>query len=140
MQSHTQKLIDGLNDDLAGELQAVIQYIQYAASVTGIDRPQLAEFFRSEIPDELGHAQFLAEKVAALGGIPTTEPKPVPQAKTNREMLEAVLQAEQDAIRNYTVRLEQAEEAGDIGLRVQLEEHISDETGHMEEVRKLLAG
>ena len=40
------------------------------------------------------HAQFLAKKIDALGGEPTVVPAPVPPAKTNREMLEAVLAAE----------------------------------------------
>ena len=124
-------LIDSLNSDLAGEFQAIIQYVQYAACVTGYDRPQLSAFFRSEIPDELGHAQFLAEKIAALGGTPTTEPRPVKHARNSREMLEAVLEAERQAIADYRERAEQAEQLGEIGLKVQLE--------NMEEVQKLLA-
>ena len=87
-------LIDQLNEDLAGELGAIIQYVTYAAKCTGPYRPQLAQFFLAEITDEQGHAQFLANKIVALGGEPTTEPRPVPEASTNREMLEAVLAAE----------------------------------------------
>ena len=84
------KLIDNLNEDLAGELSAIIQYITYAAKATGPYRPQLAAFFLAEVADEQLHAQFLANKIVALGGEPTTEARPVPKAKTNREMLEAV--------------------------------------------------
>ena len=32
----------------------------------------------AEIADEQGHAQFLADKIAALGGEPTIRPRPVP--------------------------------------------------------------
>ena len=46
-------LIERLNEDLAGELGAVIQYITYAAKATGPYRPQLTEFFLQEVPDEL---------------------------------------------------------------------------------------
>ncbi|ACZ38332.1 ferritin-like domain-containing protein [Sphaerobacter thermophilus] len=134
-----QKLIDGLNHDLAGELAAIIQYLHFSATVTGLDRPQLSEFFESEIPDELGHAKFLANKIAALGGQPTTEPGPVKTATDSRGMLEAVLEAEKQAIANYNERIKQAEEFGDTGLKVQLEDIVSDETGHKEEVEKLLA-
>lgn len=35
-------LIENLNNDLAGELSAIIQYITYAAKVTGPYRPQLS--------------------------------------------------------------------------------------------------
>ena len=63
-----QTLIDHLNQDLAGELSAIIQYITYAAKATGPYRPQLAAFFLEEVADEQLHAQFLANKIVALGG------------------------------------------------------------------------
>ena len=59
-----QALIDALNEDLAGELQAVIQYLIYSAKVTGPWRPQLVNFMQTEVQDELLHAQFLADKIA----------------------------------------------------------------------------
>ena len=55
------------------------------------------------------HAQFLANKIVALGGEPTTKPRPVPKAKTNRQMLEAVLDAEKQATADYSQRAKQAE-------------------------------
>ena len=64
-------LIDHLNEDLAGELSAIIQYITYAAKATGPYRPQLAAFFLTEVADEQLHAQFLANKIVAFGGEPT---------------------------------------------------------------------
>lgn len=94
-----QKLIDRLNEDLAGELGAIIQYLTYAAKATGPYRPQLVQFFLGEVADEQLHAQFLANKIVALGGEPTTEPRPVPAAETNLEMVEAVLEAERQATR-----------------------------------------
>jgi bacterioferritin len=131
-------LIDHLNEDLAGELGAIIQYITYAAKATGPYRPQLAEFFLAEVTDEQMHAQFLANKIVALGGEPTTTPRPVPPAKTNREMLEAVLAAELQAGQDYTQRALEAEEYGDKGLVVQLEDMVRDESGHSEETERIL--
>ena len=49
-------LVSALNDDLAGELQAIIMYTVYSAQVRGPYRPELAKFMQAEIPDELGHA------------------------------------------------------------------------------------
>lgn len=133
-----QTLIDHLNEDLAGELGAIIQYITYAAKATGPYRPQLAQFFLAEVADEQMHAQFLANKIVALGGEPTTKPRPVPPAKTNRQMLEAVLVAEKQAGQDYTRRAVEAEEYGDKGLVVQLEDMVRDETGHSEETERIL--
>lgn len=84
------------------------------------------------------HAQFLADKIVSLGGTPTTTPTPVPAASGNRQMLENVLAAEQQAIRGYGERVKQADEAGEIGLRVELENFITDETKHYEETKKML--
>lgn len=133
-----QALIDALNEDLAGELQAVIQYLTYSSRVTGPWRPQLVSFMQAEIADELMHAQFLADKIAALGGVPTTTPRPVPEAETPHAMLEAILEAEKQAGADYTERAKQAEEFGDKGLVVALEDMIRDETTHAEETAKLL--
>jgi bacterioferritin len=133
-----QTLIDHLNEDLVAELSAIIQYTTYAAKVTGPYRPQLAEFFSAEIPDEQGHAQFLANKVVALGGEPAVVPEPVPRAADNRAMLEAVLQAEKKAINNYGKRIKEANEFGDKGLAVQLEDMVVDETNHAEQTERIL--
>lgn len=132
------KMIALLNEDLAGELSAMIQYTTYAAKVMGPFRPQLAQFFLSEVPGEQGHAQFLANKIVALGGEPTTVPRPVPDANGNRAMLGAVLAAEKRARADYTKRARQAEAFGDKGLQVQLENIVADESGHFEETERIL--
>jgi bacterioferritin len=134
------KLIQALNEDLAGEFGAIIQYLTYAAKATGPYRPQLAQFFLAEVPDEQAHAQFLANKIVALGGEPAVEPRPVPAAMGNKEMLEAVLKAERRAIADYTKRAKDAEAFGDRGLVVQLEDMVRDETGHAEETERMLKG
>lgn len=133
-----QTMIKHLNEDLAGELGAIIQYITYAAKATGPYRPQLAQFFLAEVADEQLHAQYLANKIVAFGGEPTTTPRPVPAAKTNREMLEAVLAAERQATADYTQRALEAEKLGDKGLMVQLEDMVRDESGHSEETERIL--
>ena len=133
-----EKLINNLNNDLANELSAIVQYITYAAKATGPYRPQLAAFFLTEVIDEQEHALFLANKIVALGGEPTTVAAPVPEAKNNQEMLEAVLAAEIQAGKDYTQRAEEAEAFGDKGLAVQLEDMIRDEMGHSEESERML--
>ena len=133
-----QEMVRRLNDDLAGEFSAIIQYLTYAAKATGPFRPQLSQFFLTEVADEQLHAQFLANKIVALGGEPTTTPREVARASTNREMLEAVLVAERRAIADYTARARDAEELGDKGLVVQLEDMVRDESGHSEETERIL--
>jgi bacterioferritin len=90
------------------------------------------------VADETGHAQFLANKLVALGAEPTVTPAEVPQVKTNHEMLEEILRAERIAVEGYKERAEQADAVGDVGLKVQLEDMVRDETGHAEETERIL--
>ncbi len=131
-------LVEGLNEDLSYEYQAVIMYNSFTAMASGIHRPILTGFFETEILEELRHAQFLANKITALGGTPTTTPAPVELYTGARDMLEAVLKAETETIERYVQRRKQAEEFGDYGLAADLDEIISDETEHKEETAKLL--
>ena len=125
-------------DESNVDQDAIIQYVTYAAKATGPYRPQLSQFFLAEVADEQLHAQFLANKIVALGGEPVTVPRPVPPAAGNRKMLEAVLEAERRATRDYTQRALDAEAFGDKGLMVQLEDMVRDESGHAEETERIL--
>lgn len=131
-------LIAGLNEDLAAEYQAVVMYRTYASLVSGPYRQDLRAFFEGEILDELGHAAFLADKIVALGGRPTTDVPGVPYTDDNRTMLENALQAELDTIDRYTLRIQQAERAGEVAVKVQLENLIVDETQHRDDIRRIL--
>ncbi len=135
-----QDLIEGLNQDLAGEYNAIISYLQYSSKVTGPYRPQLVAFLQTEIPDEQAHAQYLADKIVSLGGEPVVEPKPVKTSNHTREILEFIYEAEAETVENYKVRRNQAEKVGDVALQAQLDNMISDETNHRDEVRKMLSG
>jgi bacterioferritin len=136
----TTELVNGLRRDLANEFQALLAYTQWAARAAGPHRPQLRALFQGEIPDEQRHAQFLADMIIALGGDPLVEAAEVPPTDGNRSMLEATLEAERQAISDYVERARQAEAAGQVGLKVELENMVADETRHFQEVRMLLDG
>jgi len=135
-----QSLIEGLNHDLAGEYQAIVMYTHYSAKLTGPFRGGLRSLFQAEVADELGHSQFLSDKIAALGGEPTTTPRPVPHASRARQMLDCALSAEVQAIADYTTRIGQAEVCGELGLKVELENLLADETRHKEELERIIVG
>ena len=138
MPDDKQALLDGLNQDLAAEYQAVIMYRTYASLVSGPYRPELRAFFEGEIPDELGHAAFLADKIVSLGGTPTMRAAEVPSATDNRAMLQNALRAEEETIARYTTRVDQAEAVGEIAIKVELEDLIVDETRHRDDIRRML--
>ena len=81
---------------------------------------------------------YLADKIVALGGEPTSVPEPVPTATTNKQMVEEVLAAERGAIARYTAHAQLADEMGEKGLAVQLEDMVRDEAGHADETERIL--
>ena len=135
-----QELVELLNGDLSREYQAIIGYIQYAASVTGPYREELKQFFLGEVPDETEHAKYLADKIAAFGGVPSVKPEAVPQETHPRKMLENFLEAERTARDNYSARAAQADQLGEVGLSNHLEDMADDESRHHDETLKILQG
>jgi bacterioferritin len=133
-----QAFLEGLNTDLAHEYAAVITYRTYASQVQGQWRMELRQFFESEIPDELGHAQILADKIVALGGTPTVEAAEVKPADNAQEMLRNALEDEKETIERYVRRRKQAEELGHYGLAVDLDDLIRDESTHRDEIEMIL--
>jgi bacterioferritin len=135
-----EELVELLNGDLSREYQAIITYIQYSASVTGPYRQELKQFFANEIPDETRHAQYLADKIAAMGGVPVVAPEAVPQETDAKKMLENIVKAETTSRNNYSVRSKQADELGEVGLANRLEDMADEESGHLDETEKILRG
>jgi bacterioferritin len=133
------QLLEGLNQDLRGEFQAVIMYRLFASMVQGPYRQELRNFFAAEIPEELTHAQLLADKIAALGGTPAAVPAPVTVVSDAKAMLEVALKAEVETIDRYVRRRAQAEQAKEYGLATELDTVIADETKHRDELRQMLA-
>ena len=132
-------LIDGLNEDLRGEFQAVIMYRLYASMVQGPYRQELRSFFANEIPEELNHAQILADKISALGGTPAAAAAPVQVVSDAKAMLEAALQAEIETLARYVKRREEAEACGEHGLAAEFDQIIADESNHRDELKQMLA-
>jgi len=134
-----QQLMEGLREDLRGEFQAIIMYRLYASMVQGPYRQELRAFFTNEIPEELGHAQILADKIAAFGGTPDPMPAPVMVVSDAKAMLEAALKAELETIDRYVKRRTQAEAAAEYGLAAELDTIIADESNHRNELQLMLA-
>jgi bacterioferritin len=133
-----EEFLKGLNVDLANEYSAVILYRTYASQVQGQWRMELRAFFEKEIPDELGHAQILADKITALGGTLTTVPAPVKPANDAKEMLRNALESEIETIGRYVLRRKQAEALGHYGLAVEFDDLIRDESTHRDEIQMVL--
>ena len=53
-------------------------------------------------------------------------------------MLEIALQAEVDTIERYIRRIGQADAAGELSIKVQLEGLVVDESNHRDDIRRML--
>ena len=139
MNDRQRELIAGLNEDLAFEYAAVITYRTFASQVKGPYRQELRAFFAGEIPDELGHAGILADKIVAMGGTPVVQAARVTEAAEAKAMLQAALADERATVDRYVRRRRQAEEAGEYGLAIDLDTMIADESKHRDELELMLA-
>jgi bacterioferritin len=135
--SKKQELIDGLNEDLNLELEAVLRYLYHSATATSLLGHELRELLKADMVSELNHAVFLADKIVALGGELKVHPAMPKKCKNAKEMLEENIAAERQVIANYTERIKHAEEFGDKGLVIRLEDQLAEETDHAEELERL---
>jgi len=131
-------LIEGLNRDLAQELAAICRSIQQAALATGPAARDLRILLRVEVMDDLFHALFLADRIAALGGMPTAKPAPFKTLRGAKDMLEYDLDMERQTIQHYTSRLREAEGAWAVAIKARLEKILAEEAERERKLRDLL--
>lgn len=131
------ELIERLNQALALEFAATIQYMNQQCVVKGHDRQDFAPFFAASSSEAHLHAQNLGNKIVALGGVPTIDPAGVRQADRLHQMLEYDLDMEREALAAYVKAWESAE--GDRPLQFWLENIIQEEQLHVDELQKLVA-
>jgi bacterioferritin len=140
MSATKEQLVKGLNQDLAGELGTIIRYNWQASKAFGPSGAELRELFTEEIPDELGHASFLMDVIVDMGGDPTTIPMEFEKPTSLKEMVKLDLDMERKDVENYKKRAAQADELGEVELKVRLEEMAADESEHARELRRILRG
>lgn len=126
-----QKTLEDLQTALSMELAAVNQYLLHAYVLEDWGLNRLAAKMREEMHEELGHAQNYVSRIMFLKGDPEVKAAKTPQrAQSLKDMFEADLADEEDAIKFYTKAANVAAEAGDIGTRTLFEKIVLDEEGH----------
>jgi len=125
-----QQLIDRLNEDLSREYQAIIAYVVYSQVLKGPEYMSIAEELETHAKEELEHAITVAKHIDYLGGMPTTTPQPVKVSDDARVMLRADLDNENQTVRNYTERVQQAEALHEYAVAEDLREILRDEQEH----------
>lgn len=130
------ELIEHLNRALSLELAGVIQYLQHSFLITGPEREVYRSFFRDQSEEAHDHAITLGDKVVALGGVPSVEPGMIRQSTDLTDMLQQGLELEREAMQAY-VDAWKACTDNELATRFLLEERISEEQKHIDELEKL---
>jgi len=125
-----QQLVDRLNEDLSREYQAIIAYVVYSQVLKGAEYMKIAGELKKHAKEELQHALTIARHVDYLGGMPAATPLPVKISDDPRVMLRADLDNENETVRNYRTRVQQAEALQEYGIAEDLREILRQEQEH----------
>ena len=123
-------MVELLNEDLAGEYQAIIAYVVYSQVLKGAAYTDIARELEAHAGEELAHAIKIAKQIDYLGGMPEVRPKPVKTSTDPREMLRADLENERETVARYRERIRQAEAMGEFALSEALRAIMVQEQEH----------
>jgi bacterioferritin len=124
-------LVELLNEDLAGEYQAIISYVIYSQVLKGAEYMNIAGELEKHAGEELSHALIISQQIDYLGGMPTVNPKPVRTSEKAKEMLRFDLENEMATIRRYRERIPQCESLGEYAMAELIREILKDEQDHL---------
>jgi bacterioferritin len=124
------ELLELLNKAIAREIGVSVQYMWQHVMAMGMKSPEIKDIFEDIAIDEMKHAEDIAERLFYLGGIPTTKPTPIKVGGSLKEMIEADLEAENEAIEMYKEIIDIASEKEDSTTRLLFEKILTAEEEH----------
>jgi bacterioferritin len=133
------QVIKELNKDLEWEYAAAVQYVQHAAVISGAQYEGVQKELIIHSQEEMAHAVLLSEQINFLGGTPAVDVEKRAVSDDSRTMLQQDLRGEEEAIRRYHERIEQAEALKLYGLRRVLEDILIQEEEHKRDLSMALA-
>jgi len=125
------QLIEGLNEDLSREYQAIISYVNYSQVLKGAAYMNIAGELAVHATEELSHALKVSGHIDYLGGMPSVTPKPVKTSEKAEDMLRFDLENEKETIRQYRRRVRQADELNEFAVAESLRGILVDEQDHL---------
>jgi bacterioferritin len=134
----SKELLDMLNKGIARELQVSVQYMWQHVLWRGVKGFAVKDELRSIAIKEMKHAEAIAERLAYLGGNPTTKPSPIFVGETLKEMIERDKNDEEAAISLYKVTIALAQKEGDVTTARLFRKILEDEEEHHDTFTSLL--
>jgi len=122
-----QKVIDVLNDLLAGELTAMDQYFVHSRMYEDWGLEKLYERISHEMEDETGHADLMIKRILFLQGTPNLVKRdPLNVGKDVEEMLKNDLALEYSVVKNLKAAIALCEVEQDYETRAMLVKQLED--------------
>lgn len=129
-----------LNDQLTAELTAINQYFLHAKMQENFGWVKLAAYTRSESIDEMRHAEVLTDRILFLDGLPNYQRLfPLRVGQSVRQMFEADMAIEADAIERLRRGSEYMRSVHDITSCKIFEDILADEEHHIDYLETQLA-
>ena len=134
----SKQLLDMLNTGIAREIQVSVQYMWQHVMWSGVKAFAVQGELKSIAVSEMKHAEAIAERLAYLGGTPTTKPDPIFVGTSLKEMLQQDKKDEEGAITLYKQIIEAANKEGDITTARLFEDILVEEEEHHDTFTSLL--
>ena len=131
------QLIDGLNQDLNLELEAVLRYLISFFVSHGAARARVTGGAKFGYPRRAEPCGLSGGQDHGPRGEVKIKPSMPKKLRTAKQMMQLDIEAERRVIANYTQRIAQAEAFGDKGLAIRLEDLLAEETDHAENLERL---
>ena len=134
----SEKLKELLNKGIAREIQVSVQYMWQHVLWKGVKGFAVKDELKSIAITEMKHAEAIAERLAYLGGTPTTKPDPIFIGENLKEMIEQDKKDEETAISLYKTAIAMAQKEGDITTARLFEKILEDEEEHHDTFTSIL--
>jgi bacterioferritin len=150
MAATTEEVINLLTTAYSMELETVVNYLANSINLDGVRAEEIKKSLAADIPEELGHAQQLGQRIKQLGGmIPGSKSvtlglqiQPSSDTTDVTGVIKAVISAEEAAISHYKkiIKATDGEDyvTQDLCIRLQAdeEEHLVLFRGFLKEYTK----
>jgi bacterioferritin len=140
-----EKAVEILQSVLATELVCVLRYTQHSIAATGISSQSVKTEFAEHAREEQEHAQWVAERITQLGGVPDFNPDTLTARSASQfaagadlvDMIKENLIAERIAVAHYQELIRYFGD-NDPTTRFLLERILAVEEDHADEMHDLL--
>jgi bacterioferritin len=141
------KVVAVLNEVLATEIVCILRYKNHYFMASGINAQPIAAEFLQHANEEQMHADWVAQRITQLGGVPNLDPKGLStrahaeyhEGTSLRQMIEENLVAERVAIETYSEIIRWLGSDDPTSRRI-MEDILKMEEEHADDLANLLEG